>query len=268
MYNKSENLEELKRLLEEKYHEYCKEEFIESDPVCIPHLFDQKENIEIAGFLTASIAWGQRGTIISNAKRLMHFMHYNPLYYILHIDEQDMEELATFCHRTFNSTDLHYFLKALSNIYKNHGGLESVFMKRYINSQSIKEALIYFRQVFFELSHEIRTEKHVANIETGSSAKRLNMFLRWMVRNDGNGIDFGLWDQILPSDLYLPLDIHTGNVARALGLLKRKQNDWKAVEELTQVLLQFDPHDPVKYDFALFGMGAIEGKSRPNNGIR
>ncbi len=252
-------LEEIKELLEEKYRKFAREDFIENDPVCIPHLFEQKENIEIAGFLSASIAWGQRGTIIKNASRLVQLMHFDPYKYVMHLDDEDLQPLATFCHRTFNATDLVFFLRSLSNIYRNHGGLEAVFMHGYKQNQSIKEALSYFRKVFFELPHEKRTEKHLANVETGSSAKRLNMYLRWMVRKDSSEVDFGIWKGISPSDLYLPLDIHTGNVARALGLLNRKQNDWKAVEEVTSQLRKLHPADPVKYDFALFGMGIIEG---------
>jgi uncharacterized protein (TIGR02757 family) len=253
------NLEELKELLEEKYRKFCREEFIESDPVGIPHLFEQKENIEISGFLSASIAWGQRVTIIKNAKHLMQLLHFDPHRFVINFDNEDLTPLETFCHRTFNSTDLIYFLKTLSNIYKNQGGLEVVFMQGYERRQNMREALIHFRKIFFGLPHEKRTEKHVANVQTGASAKRLNMFLRWMVRKDGSGVDFGIWKNISSSDLFLPLDIHTGNVARALGLLERKQNDWRAVEEITSTLRQFDPDDPVKYDYALFGMGIVEG---------
>lgn len=253
------NLDELKRLLNDRYSKYCTEEFIENDPISIPHSFGQKENIEIAGFLTASIAWGQRSTIIRNAKRLMQLLHNNPLQYVLHIDKEDTQSLRTFCHRTFNSIDLLFFLNSLSNIYKHHGGLESVFLKGYEKSNKIEEALIYFRKIFFELRHEKRSEKHVANVENGASAKRLNMFLRWMVRKDDTGVDFGLWKLISPSDLFIPLDVHTGYVARELGLLRRKQNDWEAVQELTRILRGFDPGDPVKYDYALFGMGLYEG---------
>lgn len=253
------NKEEIKKLLEEKYETYATEEFIAGDPVAIPHLFSRKENIEIAGFLSASIAWGLRTTIVKNARHLMQIMDFDPWEYIINIEEQDLEELQDFCHRTFNGTDLIFFIKALSNIYRNHGGLEKVFMKGYHRNQSIKDALIYFRKVFFKIDHPQRTEKHISSIENGAAAKRLNMFLRWMVRTEASGIDFGLWKEISPAHLYLPLDIHTGNVARALGLLKRRQNDWKAVEELTEVLKEFDPVDPVKYDYALFGMGILEG---------
>jgi uncharacterized protein (TIGR02757 family) len=254
-------LEEIKQLLEEKYRQYNKVSFIEKDPVSIPHLFTQKENIEIAGFLSATIAWGQRSTIISNARRLMKLLHDDPYQFILNIEDEDLRMLASFCHRTFNGADLICFLRALSHIYKKHGGLEAVFIRGYEKERNIKAALIYFRKIFLELKHNMRTEKHIANTETGASAKRLNMFLRWMVRKDQAGIDFGLWNKISPADLYIPLDIHTGNVARSLGILSRGQNDWKAVEELTHILKSFDPDDPVKYDFALFGMGIFEGIS-------
>ena len=170
-----------------------------------------------------------------------------------------------FCHRTFNSVDLHYFLHSLRNIYQRHGGLESVYNKGYRRHGSIREAHIFFREVFLELDHPVRTEKHIANVLKNASAKRLNMFLRWMVRNNNNGVDFGLWKQIPASDLFIPLDVHSGRIARAMGLLTRKQNDWIAVEELTRNLRKFDFSDPVKYDFALFGMGVFEENDSATN---
>ncbi|RPJ76702.1 MAG: TIGR02757 family protein [Alphaproteobacteria bacterium] len=247
----------LYELLEKKYDQYNRTEFIESDPVSIPHMFSKKENIELAGFLTATIAWGQRNTIIRNARRLMELMGNDPVSFISDASDTEIERLE-FCHRTFSSVDLHCFIYALKNIYLNHGGLETLFTKLYVESRSMKNAFIAFREVFFELKHSTRTGKHVANVSKNASAKRLNLFLRWMVRNDDRGVDFGIWQKIPSSALYIPLDIHSGNVARKLELLTRKQNDWNAVEILTDRLRRFDPEDPVKYDFALFGMGVFE----------
>ncbi|HBS88332.1 MAG: TIGR02757 family protein [Bacteroidetes bacterium GWF2_38_335] len=240
--------------LEEKYSLYNNVSFIENDPVQIPHLFSKKEDIEISGFLTASIAWGQRKTIINNSIKLIKIMDYAPYEYIMNAKKQDYKLLDGFVHRTFNTSDCLYFLQSLRNIYKKHGGLENVFSKK----ESIEDALIHFRKIFFEITPEKRTYKHVSDITKGASAKRLNMYLRWMVRKDKRGVDFGLWNKISPANLFLPLDIHTGNVARKLGILKRQQSDWKAVCELTGYLRELCPEDPVKYDFALFGLGISE----------
>lgn len=249
---------EIKELLENRYARYNNTGFIETDPVCVPHIFSLKDNIEIAGFLTAIIAWGQRKTIIANAKKLMKMMGNSPYEYIINGSKDDFNELTIFKHRTFNGTDTLYFLSSLQNIYRNYGGLETLFTEFYNNTGSMKEALIHFRDIFFELPHPERTGKHIADVRKNASAKRLNMFLRWMVRKDNRGVDFGLWKHIPASALFMPLDVHTGNVARKLGLLSRKQNDWYAVEELTSELRVFDADDPVKYDFALFGLGAFE----------
>ena len=245
-------------LLEAKSHQYNRSSFIGDDPVAVPHLFTKKENIEIAGFLAATIAWGQRKTIIRNARNLVQRMDGDPHDFILHLREEDLRVFRGFRHRTFNEEDCIFFMRALSNIYRNHGGLAGVFRESYTESRSIKSALIHFRNVFFEPEHAGRTQKHVADPGSNAAAKRLNMFLRWMVRRDSGGVDFGIWDFISMKDLFLPLDIHTGTVARNLGILKRRQNDWKAVEEVTGVLRELDPADPVKYDFALFGMGMYE----------
>jgi uncharacterized protein (TIGR02757 family) len=250
--------DELYQLLEEKATQYNQLSFIETDPVQIPRQFSQKENIEIAGFLAATIAWGQRPTIIKNANRLVRLMDNQPHEFLLNTVEKDWGHFLGFKHRTFNGTDCLFFLRSLKNIYQNHGGLETVFTEGYRQGQSVASALCYFRKVFFEVAHENRSQKHVSNIEKGASAKRLNMFLRWMVRKDECGVDLGLWDNIPMAALLLPLDVHTGRQARQLGLLSRKQDDWKSVIELTENLRQFNPHDPVKYDFALFGMGAFE----------
>ncbi|HBL74984.1 MAG: TIGR02757 family protein [Bacteroidetes bacterium GWF2_42_66] len=250
--------EELYQLLEEKVKRYNHPGFITSDPVQIPRRFSKKENIEIAGFLAATIAWGQRPVIIKNAHRLMQGMDNNPYQFLLDTTEADWLHLADFKHRTFNSADLFFFLKSLQNIYKNHGGLEQVFTEGYQSDQTVFSALTHFRRIFFEIDSPHRTQKHISDVSKNSSAKRLNMFLRWMVRNDNAGVDFGLWKNVPSSALMLPLDVHTGNISRQLGLLQRTQNDWKAVVEVTSRLAEFDPTDPVKYDFALFGMGVFD----------
>ncbi|MBV5315458.1 MAG: TIGR02757 family protein [Prolixibacteraceae bacterium] len=250
--------ENIQSFLDQKVLTFNHSTFIETDPIQVPALFASKENIEIAGFLAATLAWGQRPTIIKNALRLIACMNNNPHEYLLNTPEDEWDVFLDFKHRTFNGIDCIYFLKALKNIYLNHDGLEQVFTHGYQKDQTISSALVYFRKVFFELEHEHRTEKHVSDVEKGAAAKRLNMYLRWLVRTDKSEVDFGLWKQIPASALMLPLDVHTGNVARKLGLLTRAQNDWRAVEEITAKLREFDPEDPIKYDFALFGLGVFE----------
>ena len=247
----------IKTLLEKKYLEYANEEFIALDPVQIPHYFTKKEDIEITGFLAASIAWGQRPVILKNAKTILAYMDYDPHQFILHHSPADLLAFNHFRHRTMLPDDIKFFIKSLSNIYTNHGGLESVMNTGY-NKGGVKQAIIELNQVFFSIDHLQRTEKHISNPAKNSAAKRLNMFLRWMVRQDHSGIDFGIWKQIPKSELMMPLDVHTARNARNLGLLERKSNDWKAVAELTNNLKSFDAHDPVKYDFALFGMGVYD----------
>ena len=254
----AKDLARLKDLLEEKYLKYNNADFIDSDPVSIPHMFSGQKNIEISGFLTATISWGQRISIIKNAKRLMSLMDNDPFDFLMNATEKDYVVFDGFCHRTFNSEDTVFFLKSLANIYRKHEGLETLFTKEFVKCKNIAQCLQQFRNLFFEIPHPARSTKHLADILKGASAKRLNMFLRWMIRSDNKGVDFGLWRQIDPSALYIPLDLHTGNIARSLELLYRKQNDWKAVEELTGCLRNFDAADPVKYDFALFGMGVFE----------
>ena len=213
---------EIKQLLDEKYQEYCHSDFfIHTDPIQIPKLFEEKEDIEIAGFLAASLAWGQRPTIIKKCKELMQLLDYAPYDFVLHARESDFTRFEHFKHRTFNGYDCSYFLRSLAHI-------------------------------------EPRVLRHIACVDKGSAAKRVNMFIRWMVRHDHSGIDFGLWKGIPASALLIPLDLHTGHVSRELGLLTRKQNDAKAVEELTRRLREFDPVDPIRYDFALFGLGAFK----------
>lgn len=248
---------EIKDFLDDKVVKYNNQHFIETDPICVPHQFDLKEDIEISGFLTATIAWGNRLSIIKNAMKLVNIMGNAPYDFIINHKEYHLEKFDGFVHRTFNSTDARYFIKALKYIYQTAGGLEHVFSGS-ISTTSVIPSLSKFNEVFFSLPHPARTTKHVSNPDKGSSAKRLNMFLRWMVRHDDKGVDFGLWRSIHPAILSCPLDVHSGNVARKLGLLSRKQNDIKAVNELDEVLRAMDPIDPVKYDFALFGLGVFE----------
>ena len=249
---------DLKYFLEEKAEKYNNRDFIESDPIQIPHLFSDKNDIEIAAFFASTIAWGQRVTIIKNMHKLISLMDNAPYDFVMNCSEKELERLKYFKHRTYNGEDCKFFVKSLRNIYQKHKGLGELFQGIYSKHNNICDTLINFRTVFFEIDHQQRTQKHVSNVLKGASAKRLNMFLRWMVRKDNKGVDFGLWNKISKSDLFLPLDVHTGNVARKLGLLKRKQNDWKAVEQVTNVLRTFDPVDPIKYDFALFGLGVFE----------
>ena len=248
---------ELKDFLDQKVIQYNHPKFLEDDPLQIPHRFTKKEDIEISGFLTATIAWGNRKSIITNASRLMELLDNAPHDFVKNHSEGDLERLEGFVHRTFNATDLQFFIRSLQNIYQNHGGLETIFLNHQ-QSDSLQTAISEFKSVFFELSHPKRTEKHVSDPNKGSAAKRINMFLRWMVRDSSAGVDFGIWKSLSPAQLSCPLDVHSGNVARKLGLLKRKQNDAKALFELDKNLRKLDPVDPVKYDFALFGLGVFE----------
>jgi uncharacterized protein (TIGR02757 family) len=242
---------ETQEVLENAYQAFAKPNFIESDPIQIPARFTTKEDIEISGFIAATIAWGQRPTIIRNANRLIELMDGEPSDFIRNHESSDRERFSGFVHRTFNDIDAMYFLEALQHLYTVQNGLEGAFD----SNGSVKERIAGFHHTFFGIPHLDRTKKHVSNPEKGSSAKRLNMFLRWMVRPNKEGIDFGIWKSISPSELMMPLDVHTGNVGRKLGLLKRKQNDWKAVEELTASLRLLDPIDPIRFDLALFAMG-------------
>jgi uncharacterized protein (TIGR02757 family) len=251
-------LQELKEFLDEKVLLYNRPSFIELDPVSIPHLFTKNEDREIAGFFAASIAWGQRPTILRNAKKLMQWMDNAPHDFIMNFEEEDLKPFKDFVHRTFNGEDCTFFLKSLQNIYRKYGGMSTLFTNSLNEgNDEIKNAIVFCRNKFFELLHLKRTEKHFSNPEDGSACKRLNMFLRWMSRKDKGGVDFGIW-KIPTTILVCPLDVHSGRVARKLGLLKRGQNDWKAAMELTENLRKLDPSDPVKYDIALFGLGVFE----------
>ena len=251
------NSSELKEFLDEKVIEYNTPQFIDSDPIQIPHLFTIKEDIEISGFLAATIAWGNRKMIIKNSHKMMQLMGESPYDFIMNHKEAHLENLEGFVHRTFNSIDFCYFIKALKHIYTKHNGLESIFVTHQKNN-SLQSAIHELKKIFFEIDHPLRTMKHISDPLKGSAAKRLNMWLRWMVRNDNTGVDFGIWKSISTSVLSCPLDVHSGNVARKLGLLKRKQNDAKALMELDTSLRKLDTNDPTKYDFALFGLGVFE----------
>ncbi|WP_019038629.1 TIGR02757 family protein [Psychroflexus tropicus] len=247
----------LKPFLDEKVELYNQFKFIATDPISIPHQFQKKEDIEIIGFLIATIAWGNRKSILKNGEKLCKILQFEPYDFITNHREKDLKSCDGFVHRTFNSIDLRYFIKSLKYIYEEHGGLENVF-RQYKTKNSLQPAIHEFKSLFFKLEHEKRTEKHVSDPQKNSAAKRINMYLRWMVRSDSKGVDFGLWKSLSPALLSCPLDVHSGRIARDLGLLARKQNDAKAVAELDKALRILDPADPVKYDFALFGLGAFE----------
>jgi uncharacterized protein (TIGR02757 family) len=246
---------EIKAFLEEKYLQYNNPSFIESDPISIPHRFIESRDREISGFLTAAIAWGRRDLILRSSRLMLELMDNSPYEFITAASEEEILRFSRFVHRTFNGTDCIYFIRSLRHIYSCYDNMEDVIVQGMQTTGSVKDGLSHLRRIFFSLPHEIRNEKHFADIMGGSAGKRLNMFLRWMVRRDNRGVDFGIWKRLDPSILYIPLDLHSGNTARRLGLLTRKMNDWKAVEELTDILREFDPSDPVKYDFALFGLG-------------
>lgn len=249
--------EDIVELLEDRVIKYNNPNFIEQDPISIPHKFTLKQDIEISAFLSATIAWGNRKMIIKNANKLVELMGNSPYDFVMEHEKKHLDIFSNFVHRTFNSEDLLFFFKSLKNIYANHGGMESIFANN-ITSENTQQAISKFKEVFFSIEHPFRTTKHISDPSKGSAAKKLNMFLRWMVRKDEHGVDFGLWKSIPTSKLSCPLDVHSGNVARKLGLLKRNQNDAKALNELDTSLRIMDSKDPVKYDFALFGLGVFE----------
>ncbi len=249
---------EQKIFLETQVERYNRPAFIHEDPISIPHLFSHKEDTEIAGFLTALISWGRRPAILKAARTLMEHMDRAPHAFVTGYSDNDLKPLTRFVYRTFNSSDLLFLLKALRRVYVRSGGLEKICLTHYRQSGSVKGLITGLRHELLASPHLHRSEKHLAAPEKGSAAKRINMFLRWMVRHDNNGVDFGIWKEIPMSALMIPLDVHSGNTARRWHLLHRKQNDWKAVEELTGQLRKFDPEDPVKYDYALFGTGIYE----------
>lgn len=249
---------ELKAFLEEQYLRFNKASFIEDDPISIPHQFSKLQDIEIAGLFSAIFAWGQRKTIINKANELIERMDNSPFDFILKHSEQDLKRLIGFKHRTFNDTDLLYFVHFLKQYYQKEVSLETAFLPK-PTEEDTEYALCRFKELFFSLDEAPkRTRKHIASPATNSSCKRLNMYLRWMVRKDEKGVDFGLWKNIKSSQLFCPLDVHVERVALELGLLKKAGSNWKATKELTENLRKFDPKDPVKYDFALFGMGVLK----------
>lgn len=251
------NKKELKIFLDEKAIQYENGDFIPHDPIQIPHLYEKKEDIEIAAFLTATIAWGNRKSIITNATKMMALMGNAPYDFVTTYDASQAHIFEGFVHRTFNNLDLETFIRALQHLYREYGGLEQAFAVG-ITKDGLQPAISGFKKKFFEIPHLPRTQKHVSDPLRKSAAKRINMFLRWMVRDASAGVDFGIWKSISPSLLSCPLDVHTGNVARKLKLIKRKQNDATTLLELDHALRKMDPVDPVKYDFALFGLGAFE----------
>ncbi len=246
--------------LNKKVDEYNQPFFIGPDPICIPHLFTKKQDIEIAGFFAAIFAWGNRTTIINKSKELMQLMHNAPHEFCLHHNQADLKKLLNFKHRTFNPTDLLYFIDFFQHHYSKNESLESAFihaMKK--NDATVENGLNGFYNYFFSLENvPKRTLKHIASPAKKASCKRLNMYLRWMVRNDKQGVDFGIWKAISPAQLIIPLDLHVARVARHFGLLKRKPTDWLAAVELTEVMKTLDKRDPAKYDFALFALGVLE----------
>lgn len=247
----------LKEFLDQKAEQYNNPKFVEEDPIQIPKMFSKKEDIEISAFLTATISWGNRKSIIKNAKDLMERMENSPFDFIQHSQDKDHKNFEGFVHRTFNQIDAISFIKSLQQIYNCFGGLEKVIQPKK-GELYMHQGISRLRKKFFEIELPLRVGKHFSNPEKGSAAKRLHMFLRWMIRSDNNGVDFGIWNSISPSKLSCPLYVHTGKTARLLGLVFRKQNDLKTVYELDERLRKFDKHDPVKYDFALFGLGAYE----------
>lgn len=255
--------EKIYDLLERKYKEYNSASFIDADPISIPHRFAKKQDIEIAAFFSATIAWGNRKSIITSANKLMNLMDNAPHDFVLNHQDNDLKNLLEFKHRTFNATDTLYFVEFLKQHYSKHESLEDAFLNADFRMQNAElntgKVLTHFHETFFSLDDSPhRTRKHVATPVRGSTCKRMNMFLRWMVRKDKHGVDFGIWKKIKPVQLLIPLDVHVDRTARKLGLIKRKQTDWQTVLELTENLKQFDTKDPVKYDYALFGISVLD----------
>lgn len=255
-----QHFEELKDFLDLKVRQYNEPGFIPNDPITIPHQYSKKEDIEITGFWASILAWGQRKTIINKCNELFKMMDNSPHDFMLNHSEVDLKPFLNFKHRTFNDVDTLYFIEVLKWIYTEYESLEEAFLIGMSeSSETIETGLIGFRELFFSLPDAPqRTTKHIATPARKSACKRLNMFLRWMVRDDNEGVDFGIWQRIKPSQLVCPCDVHVERVARKLGLVTRKQSDWQMALELTANLRQFDPNDPVKYDFALFGLGIEE----------
>lgn len=250
--------EELRELLERLHDKYNRVEFIDADPISVPHSFTARDDREISGFLASTIAWGNRKAIVKSACRMMHYMDNAPADFVRNASDSELSMLATYVHRTFNGLDFIAFVRSIRSMYDRFGGIGRFFEQSYAATHDMPQVLSAFRREFFVCDHTPHCEKHLSSIDKGAACKRLNMYLRWMVRRDDRGVDFGEWSTIPMSALYLPLDVHSGNMGRALGLLERKQSDWKATVEITEALRQFDADDPVRYDFSLFGAG-IDG---------
>ena len=249
-------ISDLKIFLDNKVKEYNNPRFIEGDPICVPHTFSLKQDIEIAGFFTALIAWGNRTTIIQNANRMVDAMDRSPYQFILQHEEKDLKRFLDIKHRTFNATDLLYLIHFLKLHYTSYDSLEDAFVLN--NAVTMRERLINFHKYVFSFEHPERTRKHISTPEKNSACKRLNMYLRWMVRKDKHGVDFGIWNKLTMKDLIIPMDVHVSHVAFRLGLIKENKANWKTAEGLTEKLKEFDPKDPCQYDFALFALGAEE----------
>ena len=251
-------LQQLKLILDQKANMFNAPSFIEHDPILIPHQFTNKADIEITAFIMSTIAWGNRKAILKSGENLLRVMEYKPLEFVLNTSEKELVN-THFIHRTFNAEDFNFFIQRLALHYKKNKSLETMFGGESFKG-NLRERLILFKNLFFQEEHLTRTEKHISSPLKNSACKRLNMFLRWMVRKDNKGVDFGIWNSISTRELMVPLDVHTGNSARKLGLLARKQNDWHALEELMFTLRKWRPHDPAWYDYALFGLGIESGK--------
>ena len=247
--------EEMRELLERLHDRYNNESFIEADPISVPHSFTRPVDREIAGFLAATIAWGNRRAIVQSAHRMMRYMDNAPEDFVRNATEADMEYLRTYVHRTFNGVDFQDFVRGLRHIITEWGSVGNYFETRYEEHGDLRPVFSDFRRDFFAAEHDAHCEKHLSSIDKGAACKRLCMYLRWFVRHDDRGVDFGMWRRIPMAALYMPLDIHTGRMGRNLGLLNRKQSDWKAVEELTASLRELHADDPVRYDYSLFGLG-------------
>ncbi|WP_255039058.1 TIGR02757 family protein [Lacihabitans soyangensis] len=247
---------EVSDLLNSKYLKFNNLNFIELDPICIPHRFTNKQDIEISGFFAAVLAWGQRKTIINKCTELMQKMDNTPFEFIQNAGDKDLKKLENFVHRTFNFVDLMYFIEFFKAHYKQYESFEDAFLIGNNSENNLKENLSNFRKYFFSLEDSPhRTRKHISSPDSNSACKRINMYLRWMVRKDNNGVDFGIWNRLKPAQLVIPCDVHVENIARRLNLTNRPKADWKMAEEITEYLSHLDPEDPSKYDFALFGMG-------------
>lgn len=247
--------EEMYDLLERLHDRYNNADFIEADPISVPHSFSATLDREVAGFMAATIAWGNRQAIVRSSHRMMRYMDNAPADFVLNASANDMEYLRSFVHRTFNGDDFRDFVLAMRHIITQWGSIGGFFEQRYEATKDMRTVLSEFRREFFSVEHNPHCEKHLSSIDRGAACKRLCMYLRWFVRRDARGVDFGLWQRIPMSALYLPLDIHTGRMGRELGLLQRKQSDWKAVEQITSTLRCFSADDPVRYDYSLFGLG-------------